>query len=211
MERTGVVPVFYNGDAEIAKNVVRACYKGGIRIFEFTNRGERAYDVFNELVAMMPVECPEMALGIGSIVNAGDCRKFIAAGAQFVVGPILSEEVAETAKAQGIPYIPGCATPTEIYNGQRLGAAMVKVFPAAETGGPDFVKAVLAPMPWSKIMVTGGVEPNRENLAGWFRAGVKCVGIGSNLFPAELVADGRWDEISKLCAETLRIAAELKK
>lgn len=211
MEQTGVVPVFYNADAEVAKNVVRACYKGGIRVFEFTNRGEAAYNVFNELVEMVAVECPGMVLGIGSIVDADGCRKFISAEARFVVSPILSPEVMEVAKAQGIPYVPGCATPTEIYTAQRLGAAMVKVFPAAEVGGPSFVKAVLAPMPWSKIMVTGGVEPTRENLAGWFKAGVKCVGIGSNLFPKALIDAGKWDDISKLCADTLKIVAELRK
>ncbi len=210
MERTGVVPVFYNADMETAKNVVRACGKGGIRVFEFTNRGEQAYVVFSDLVKMVEKECPDMILGIGSIVDAENCRKFIAAGAKFIVGPVYSAEVMDAAAEAGIPYVPGCATPTEIFNAWKAGAGMVKVFPAAEVGGPAFVKAVLAPMPWLNIMVTGGVEPTRENLTAWFKAGVKCAGIGSNLFPKELVAAGKWDEISALCAETLAIVSELR-
>ena len=210
MESTGVVPVFYNGDVEVARNVVRACYKGGIRTFEFTNRGEKAFEVFSELVTMATAECPELVLGIGSIVSAADCERFVRAGARFVVGPVFCAEVMEEAKAQNVPYIPGAATPTEIFNAWRAGAEMVKVFPAAELGGPSFVKAVLAPMPWLRIMVTGGVEPARDNLTKWFAAGVKSVGIGSNLFPKAMVDAGRWDDISALCAETLAIVSGLK-
>ena len=210
MESTGVVPVFYNGDAEIAKNVVRACYKGGIRTFEFTNRGGKAFEVFGELVKMTAAECPGMVMGIGSIVSAADCRRFVEAGARFVVGPVFSAEVMEEAKRLEVPYAPGAATPTEIFNAWKAGAEIVKVFPAAEVGGPSFVKAVLAPMPWLKIMVTGGVEPTRENLTKWFAAGVKCVGIGSNLFPKTLIDAGRWDEIADLVADTIRIISELK-
>ncbi len=210
MESTGIVPVFYNGDAEVAKNVVKACYKGGVRSFEFTNRGAKAFDVFGELVEMAAAECPELVLGIGSITTAADCRRFVEAGARFVVGPVYSAEVLEEAKVSGVPYIPGAATPTEIFNAWKAGAEIVKVFPGAECGGPSFVKAVLAPMPWLRLMVTGGVEPTRENLTRWFAAGVKCVGIGSNLFPKSLVDAGRWDDIAALCAETLAIVKELK-
>ncbi len=211
MESTGVIPVFYNGEVEIAKNVVRACYKGGIRTFEFTNRGGKAFEVFGELVKMTAAECPEMVMGIGSVTTAADCRRFVEAGARFVVGPVFSAEVMDEAKKLGVPYAPGAATPTEIFNAWKAGAEIVKVFPAAEVGGPSFVKAVLAPMPWLRIMVTGGVEPTRENLTKWFAVGVKCVGIGSNLFPKTLIDAGKWDEISALVAETIQIVSELKK
>jgi 2-dehydro-3-deoxyphosphogluconate aldolase/(4S)-4-hydroxy-2-oxoglutarate aldolase len=211
MERTGVVPVFYNGDARVAENVVKACYRGGIRTFEFTNRGAKAFDVFEGLVKMAAAECPELVPGIGSIVSGEDCRRFVEAGARFVVGPVFSAEVAEEAARLGVPYIPGAATPTEAFDAWKAGATIIKIFPAAEVGGPAFVKAVLAPMPWLKIMVTGGVEPNRENLSRWFAAGVRCVGIGSNLFPAELVAAEKWDEIADKVAQTLQIVEELKK
>ena len=210
MERTGVVPVFYNGDAAVAKNVVKACYRGGIRTFEFTNRGEKAFEVFAALVEMAATECPDLVMGIGSIVSAADCRRFVKAGAKFVVGPVFSAEVMAEAAKLKVPYIPGAATPTEVFNAWKAGAEIVKVFPAAEVGGPSFVKAVLAPMPWLRIMVTGGVEPTRENLTKWFAAGVKCVGIGSNLFPKELVAAGRWDEMADAIAGTLAVVAELK-
>ena len=210
MEQTGVVPVFYNGDTEVATNVVKACYRGGIRTFEFTNRGEKAFDVFSALARMAARECPGLVMGIGSIVSAADCRRFVEAGARFVVGPVFSAEVMDEAVKLDVPYIPGAATPTEVFNAWKAGAAIVKVFPAAEVGGPSFVKAVLAPMPWLRIMVTGGVEPTRENLSKWFAAGVKCVGIGSNLFPKELVATGRWDEMSEAIARTLAVVAELK-
>lgn len=206
MENTGIVPVFYNGDAETAASVVRACYKGGIRAFEFTNRGEKAFEVFTALTEMAAAECPDLVLGIGSITDAENCRKFITAGAKFVVSPLFSAEVLEASKELNIPYIPGAATPTEIFNAYKAGAQIVKVFPAAELGGPSFVKAVLAPMPWLRIMVTGGVEPSRENLTRWFAAGVKCVGIGSNLFPKSLDAE----EISKNCTEALAIIKELR-
>ncbi len=210
MEQTGVVPVFYNGDTAVATNVVKACYRGGIRTFEFTNRGEKAFEVFQALVKMAAAECPELVMGIGSIVSAADCRRFVEAGARFVVGPVFSAEVMDEAVKLDVPYIPGAATPTEVFNAWKSGAAIVKVFPAAEVGGPSFVKAVLAPMPWLRIMVTGGVEPTRENLSKWFAAGVKCVGIGSNLFPGELVAAGRWDEMSDAIARTLATVTELR-
>lgn len=207
MERTGIVPVFYNGDAETAKGVVRACYAGGLRAFEFTNRGEKAFAVFVELVAMASRECPEMVMGIGSITTAADCRRFVESGARFVVGPVFSAEVLEECGRLNIPYIPGAATPTEIFNAWKAGSAIVKVFPAAECGGPSFVKAVLAPMPWLRIMVTGGVEPTRENLERWFKAGVKCVGIGSNLFPKEL---SDLDAITQKVSDALAVVREIK-
>ncbi len=228
MESTGIVPVFYSGDAAVARNVVGACYRGGMRVFEFTNRGPAAGKVFAELVDFVAVECPELELGVGSIVDGQTCRRFVEAGARFVVGPVFAAEVLDVCRESGVPYIPGAATPTEIFNASRACAeggglsavydtatdgeaagepvrsvAMVKVFPGAELGGPSFVRSVLAPMPWLRLMVTGGVEPTAESLGAWFGAGVKCVGIGSNLFPRELVAAGRWDDIAAICARAL--------
>lgn len=208
MESTGIVPVFYNGDAEVARGVVRACYEGGLRAFEFTNRGEKAFSVFVELVEMAARECPDIVMGIGSITTAEDCRRFVDAGAKFVVGPVFSAEVLEECARLKIPYIPGAATPTEIFNAWKAGAQIVKVFPAAECGGPSFVKAVLAPMPWLRIMVTGGVEPTRENLSKWFTAGVRCVGIGSNLFPKDLSDLGA---ITTKVAEAVAIVKDIRR
>jgi 2-dehydro-3-deoxyphosphogluconate aldolase/(4S)-4-hydroxy-2-oxoglutarate aldolase len=210
MERIGIVPVFYNGDIQVAANVTRACYRGGVRTFEFTNRGERAFEVFTELVKMAAAECPGLAMGIGSITTGADCRRFVEAGARFVVSPVFSQDVLDEAARLGVPYIPGAATPTEIFNAWRAGAAMVKVFPAAECGGASFIKAVLAPMPWLGLMVTGGVEPSSENLKGWFGAGVRCVGIGSNLFPKPMIDGGKWDDIARMVRETVETVNQIR-
>lgn len=187
MEDTGIVPVFYHADAEVAKNVVKACYNGGIRAFEFTNRGDFAHEVFEELVKWADKECPEMILGIGSIVDAPTAALYIQLGANFVVGPLLNPDIFKVCNRRQIAYSPGCATTSEIGLAQELGAEIVKVFPGGNVGGPSFVKNIKGPMPWSKIMVTGGVEPTEENLTAWFNAGVTAVGMGSNLFPKEVL------------------------
>lgn len=210
MDRTGMVPVFYHADAGIAKNVLKACYDGGVRVFEFTNRGDFAQEVFNELVKYAAKECPEMILGIGSVVDAGTASLYIQNGANFVVGPLLNPDIAKVCNRRLVPYVPGCATPSEVGQAQELGSVVVKIFPAGNVGGPSFVKNIKAPMPWSNIMVTGGVEPTAENLTGWFKAGVSCVGMGSNLFPKETIAAGNWGEITRLCAEVLSTIAKLR-
>ena len=211
MESTGMVPVFYHKDVQTAKNIVKACYEGGVRVFEFTNRGDFAHEVFGELVKWVEKECPEMVLGVGSVVEAPTASIYMQLGANFVVGPLLYPDIARVCNRRSVPYIPGCATPTEIGMAQESGSLVVKVFPAAEVGGPAFVKGVKAPMSWSNIMVTGGVEPTKENLSAWFAAGVTCVGMGSNLFPRQAVADGKWEEISALCRSALAIIAECRK
>lgn len=200
---TGIVPVFYHSDVNIAKNVVKACYEGGIRAFEFTNRGDFAHEVFRELVKWADKECPEMILGIGSIVDAPTAALYIQLGTNFVVGPLLNPEIFKVCNRRQIAYSPGCATTTEIGLAQELGAEIVKVFPGGNVGGPSFVKNIKGPMPWSRIMVTGGVEPTEENLSAWFKAGVSCVGMGSNLFPKEVLKNNDWNTITKLCQKSL--------
>lgn len=205
---TGIVPVFYHSDAEVAKNVLKACYEGGIRAFEFTNRGDFAHEVFAELVKWADKECPEMILGIGSIVDAPTAALYIQLGANFVVGPLLNPEISKVCNRRQIAYSPGCATVSEIGLAQELGAEIVKVFPGGNVGGPSFVKNIKGPMPWSRIMVTGGVEPTEENLSAWFRAGVTCVGMGSNLFPKEVLKNGEWHKITELCSQSLSIVKQ---
>lgn len=205
MVNTGIVPVFYHSDAEVAKKVLKACYEGGIRAFEFTNRGDFAHEVFAGLVKWADKECPEMILGIGSIVDAPTAALYIQLGANFVVGPLLNPEVFKVCNRRQIAYSPGCATVSEIGLAQELGAEIVKVFPGGNVGGPSFVKNIKGPMPWSRIMVTGGVEPTEENLSAWFRAGVTCVGMGSNLFPKEVLKNGEWHKITELCSQSLSI------
>ena len=210
MQQTGMVPVFYNADLEVTKQVVKACYEGGVRAFEFTNRGEVAHEVFAELAKWVTKECPDMILGAGSIVDAPTAALYIQSGANFIVGPLFNAEVARLCNRRCLPYTPGCGSVTEIGAAQEAGCDLVKVFPAGEVGGPSFVKNIKAPMPWSMIMATGAVEPEEENLKAWFKAGVTVVGMGSKLFPKEVIAQGNWQAISDKCRYALDIIAEAK-
>ncbi len=180
---TGMVPVFYHKDAEVAKKVVKACYDGGVRAFEFTNRGDFAQEVFAEIVKYAAKECPEMAIGIGSIVDPATAAMYLQLGANFVVGPLFNPEIAKI---------------------------LCKVFPG-DVYGTNFVKGLMAPMPWSKLMVTGGVEPSKENLTAWIKAGVFCVGMGSKLFPKDKVAAEDWAYVTAKCEEALSYIAEARK
>lgn len=209
MKETGMVPVFYNGDIETAKAVVKACYKGGVRAFEFTNRGDFAQEVFGELVKYANSELPGMILGVGSVVDPATAALYIQLGANFVVGPLFNPAVAPICNRRLIPYCPGCGSVSEIGAAQELGCDLCKVFPG-DVLGPAFVKGLRAPMPWSQIMVTGGVKPTKENLEGWFKAGVTCVGMGSNLFPKDVIAAKEWDKITGLCQDALDIIREVR-
>jgi 2-dehydro-3-deoxyphosphogluconate aldolase/(4S)-4-hydroxy-2-oxoglutarate aldolase len=179
--RYPVVPVFYHADAAYAQRMLQACYDGGIRVFEFTNRGGNALEVFGQLQAYAQENCPDMVLGIGTLFTAEQAEQFIAAGAAFVVQPCATAEVAEVCRAHGIPWLPGALTPTEIYQASQMGAAVVKIFPG-NIVGPEYVKALRGPIPHIKLMVTGGVEPTQESVSAWFGAGVNAVGMGSQLF-----------------------------
>ena len=200
---TGMVPVYYNKDVEIAKQVVKACYEGGVRAFEFTNRGDFAHEVFAELIKFATKECPELVLGVGSIVDAGTASLYLQLGANFVVGPLFNPEIAKVCNRRLVPYTPGCGSVSEIGFAQEVGCDLCKIFPAGNVGGPSFVKNIKAPMPWSMIMATGAVEPTEENLSAWFKAGVTCVGMGSKLFPKEMIAAGNWEAIATLCRDAL--------
>jgi len=210
MQETGIVPVFYHSDISVAQNVLKACYAGGIRVFEFTNRGDFAQEVFAELSKFAAKECPDMILGIGSIVDPGTASLYLQLGANFVVGPLFNAEIAKICNRRLVPYIPGCGSVTEIGNAQEVGCDVCKIFPAGNVGGPSFVKNVKAPMPWSMLMVTGGVEPTKDNLSAWIRAGVTCVGMGSNLFPKDVLASKDWNKITALCKESITYIKEAK-
>lgn len=210
MQQTGMVPVFYHKDVEVAKKVVKACYEGGVRAFEFTNRGDFAHEVFAEVVKYAAKECPEMIIGIGSIVDAPTAALYLQLGANFVVGPLFNPEVAKVCNRRLVPYSPGCGSVSEIGFAQEMGCDLCKVFPAGNVGGPSFVKNVKGPMPWAMLMVTGAVEPTQENLSAWIKAGVTCVGMGSNLFPAEYLKTENWAGISKLCSDSLEIIRNVK-
>lgn len=210
MSSTGMVPVFYHSDVEIAKKVLKACYDGDVRAFEFTNRGDFAQDVFAELVKYAAKECPEMVLGAGTVIDAPTAALYMQLGANFIVGPCFNPDINKVCNRRLVPYIPGCGSVSEINDAQEKGCIVCKVFPAGNVGGPSFVKNLKAPLPWSMIMVTGGVEPTAESLTGWIKAGVTCVGMGSKLFPKEVIAAGDWDKITTLCRECLATIKSLR-
>ena len=206
---TGMVPVFYHSNAETAKKVIKACYDGGVRAFEFTNRGDFAQEVFAECVKFAAKECPELALGIGSVVDAPTAALYIQLGACFVVGPLFNPDIVPVCNRRLVPYCPGCGTVSEIGKAQELGCDLCKLFPG-DVYGPAFVKGMMAPCPWTKLMVTGGVAPTKENLTAWVEAGVYCVGMGSKLFPKEEVATENWQYITDKCKESLGYIAEAR-
>lgn len=199
-----MVPVFYHKDLDTAKAVAKACYAGGVRAFEFTNRGDFAHEVFGPLVKWAAEECPDLALGVGSIVDPATAALYMQLGACFVVGPLFNPEVARVCNRRQVPYTPGCGSISEVGFAQEAGCELCKVFPG-DVLGPKFVKGLLAPMPWSKLMVTGGVEPTADNLNAWFAAGAFCVGMGSKLFPKDRIAAADWTYISDKCREALAL------
>ena len=209
MKETGIVPVFYNSDVEVSKKVLKACYDGGIRLFEVTNRGDFAHEVFGELVKYANAELPGMIMGAGSVVDPGTAALFIQLGANFIVGPVFNPAVVPVCNRRLIPYCPGCGSVSEVSTAQEAGCDVCKVFPG-DVLGPAFVNDLRGPMPWSQVMVTGGVKPEKANLEGWFKAGVTCVGMGSNLFPKDAITAGDWGRITALCRETVETIKTLR-
>lgn len=202
MGSTGMVPVFYHACAETAVQVVKACYDGGVRAFEFTNRGDFAHETFARIKKYAAAECPDMAIGAGSVVDAPTAAFYIQEGADFIVGPLFNPDISKVCNRRNVPYIPGCGSVSEAGFALEAGCDVVKIFPG-DVLGPKFVKGLLAPMPWTKIMVTGGVEPTEENLRTWKKSGAYCVGMGSKLFPKERVEAGDWNYITEKCKEAL--------
>lgn len=209
MERTGLVPLFYHPDVEIGKQVLEACYKGGARILEFTNRGDYAHEVFRELNLFAAKELPEMMLGVGSVTDAGAASLYMQLGANFVVTPVLREDIAVVCNRRKVLWAAGCATLTEIAKAEELGAEIVKVFPGGIVG-PAFVKGIKGPCPWTSIMPTGGVSPTVENLTGWFEAGVTCVGMGSKLITKKILEEGDYKALEEKVQSTLGLIEDIR-
>jgi len=206
----GLVPVFYNPDAEVARKVLDAVAAGGGRLLEMTNRGDRACHVFRQLVEYAATEHPEMILGVGSVVDAPTAALYIAEGANFVVGPTLCPETARLCNRRKIPYSPGCGSVSEIQTAHDLGCEIVKVFPGGQVGGPAFVKAVLGPCPWTLLMPTGGVDATRESVAGWIKAGAAALGIGSKLITKDDVKAGNFAAITERVRNVLQWVREAR-
>jgi 2-dehydro-3-deoxyphosphogluconate aldolase/(4S)-4-hydroxy-2-oxoglutarate aldolase len=206
----GIIPVFYHPDVELSKNVIQACANGGAKCIEFTNRGDFAAFTFLDVTRHFAKADPSVIMGVGSIVDAPTAGLYINAGAKFVVGPLLNPDVAKVCNRRKIPYSPGCGSASEIGQAEELGVEIVKIFPGSSVGGPDFVKAMLGPCPWTKIMPTGGVDCTPESLTKWFKAGVSCVGMGSNLITKELLDAKDFSGIETKVRETIALVRSIR-
>ena len=210
IRESGVIPLYYNPDPEVMKEVISACYRGGMKIFEFTNRGDLAHELFAELIKWSRQELPDLLLGVGTVVDAGTCSLYIQLGAKFIVSPLLNEDMARVCNRRKVLWIPGCATASEIGKAEELGAEVVKLFPGPTVGGAKFLKAYLGPCPWSSIMPSGGVSPTQENLKEWFDAGAFCVGMGSQLITKEIISKGDFKKLEETAREAMNMIAKLK-
>lgn len=209
MQEEGMVPLFFHSDVELGKKVLKACYDGGSRLLEFTSRGDFAFEIFGELNKYALDELPGMILGVGSITDAGAASLYMQLGANFIVTPVLREDIAIVCNRRKILWSPGCGSLTEISRAEELGCEIVKLFPG-DIYGPLFVKGIKGPCPWTKIMPTGGVSPTEDNLRGWFSAGVTCVGMGSKLISKEILANEDFDNLTKKVQETLALIKKIK-
>ena len=211
MSETGIVPLFYNKDLSVCKKVVKACYDGGAKVFEFTNRGDFAHEVFSELNKYAINDFPDLILGVGSVIDPATAALYIQLGANFIVSPLINEEMAKVCNRRKIFWSPGCATLSEINKAEELGAEVCKMFPGSEVGGPSFVRAIKGPCPWISVMPTGGVEPTKKNLEEWFKAEVFCVGMGSRLITKEIFKNQDYNLLTDKVREALTMVRDVRK
>ena len=209
MKESGMVPLFFHSDVAVAKKVLKACYDGGARLMEFTNRGDFAPEVFTELTKYAIKELPGMIMGVGSVTDAAAASAYMLNGANFVVTPVLREDIAMVCNCRKVLWSPGCGSLTEIAKAEELGCEVVKFFPGG-IYGPNFIKAVKGPQPWTSIMPTGGVSPTEENLKGWFDAGVTCVGMGSKLISKEIVQNQDFKKLKNNVRQALAIIQKVR-
>lgn len=209
MKEQGMVPLFYHHDIALGQEVLQACYQGGARLLEFTNRGDYAHEVFGALNKYCQRELPEMILGVGSITDAGAASLYMQLGANFVVTPALREDIAYTCNRRKVLWAPGCGSLTEICRAEELGCELVKLFPGG-TYGPGFIKDIKGPQPWTHVMPTGGVTPDEDNLKAWFEAGATCVGMGSKMISADILQNRDFETLTKRIGDTLMLIQTLK-
>lgn len=204
-----MVPLFYHSDFQVAKNILQACYNGGARLIEFTNRGDFAIEVFSKLIKFASKELPGMIVGIGSVTDSAAASQYMLLGANFVVTPVLREDIAILCNRRKVLWIPGCGSLSEIAKAEEMGCELIKLFPG-NVYGPDFIKSVKAPQPWSSIMPTGGVSIEQSNLLGWFKAGADCVGLGSKLISKEILTNQDFKKLEKNVLDTLQFIKKIK-
>ena len=209
MEESGMVPLFYHHDADVAKAVIKACYDGGARLIEFTSRGDFALEIFNQLIKYAIAELPGMILGVGSVTDAAAASQYMLSGANFVVTPVFREDIAVVCNRRKVLWSAGCGSLTEIAKAEEMGCEIIKLFPGS-IYGPEFVKDIKGPHPWTSIMPTGGVSTEKENLKGWFDSGVTCVGIGSKLISKEILFAKSYDRLTLKVKETLSLIKQIR-
>ena len=209
MKDNGMIPLFFHNNLELSKGILKACYDGGARLMEFTARGDFAHEVFGELTKYAIKELPGMIMGVGSVTDAAAASLYMALGANFIVTPVLREDIAIACNRKKVLWSPGCGTLTEIARAEELGCEIVKLFPG-DIYGPEFVKGIKGPQPWTSIMPTGGVSPTEENLKGWFDAGVTCVGMGSQLISKDIIANKDYAGLEKKVREALAIVKKVR-
>lgn len=209
MKENGMVPLFFHSDVELGKKVLKACYDGGARLIEFTSRGDFAFQVFGELNKYALKELPGMIMGVGSITDAAAASLYMQLGANFIVTPVLREDIAIACNRRKVLWSPGCGTLSEIARAEELGCEIVKLFPG-DIYGPQFVKGIKGPCPWTSVMPTGGVSPTEDNLRAWFEAGVTCVGMGSQLISKDILANKDFDGLTKKVREALDIIKKVR-
>ena len=203
----GVLPLYHHADEELCVSIAEALVGGGLSCIEFTNRGPNALDAFLRLVQDRPKRFPGALLAAGTIRSVADAESFIAAGADLLISPVFDEGVADVARRRGIPWIPGCLTPTEMHRALRAGFPVVKLFPGNMTG-PGYIDSIRPVMPELDILVTGGVEPTVEGLRSWFRSGAMAVGMGSRLIPSGL--SGTDAELDDLKRKAMQLTSMVK-
>lgn len=208
--RLGLVPIFNTSDVELARSIVNACFAGGATVVEFTNRGDRAFEVFRELAVFRDAELPDLILGAGSVIDSPTAAVYMNLGADFIVSPVMDKDIAKLCNSRKIPFMPGCGTVTEIHLAHTYGVELCKLFPGDCLGGSGFIKAVKGPMPWIQIIAMGGIAPTEESLGQWFAAGAACVGMSSKLFPKELLASKDFDKIQAIVRQTIEIIQQVR-
>lgn len=209
MKDTGLVPLFFHDDVEVSKKVIKACYDGGARVMEFTARGDFAHEVFSQLSKYVIVEFPDMILGVGSVTDGAAASLYMSLGANFIVTPVLREDIAIICNRRKILWSAGCGSLSEIAKAEELGCEIVKLFPGG-IYGPNFVKAIKGPQPWTDIMPTGGVSPTKENIESWLSAGAICVGMGSKLIAKDKQGNFDLKKIEQLTRQSISIIQDYK-
>ena len=210
MAETGLVPLFFNSDIEVSKKLLKACYDGGARLLEFTARGDFAHEIFAELTKYAIAELPGMIMGVGSVTDAAAASLYMSLGANFIVTPVLREDIAIVCNRRKVAWSPGCGSLAEIARAEELGCEVVKLFPGG-IYGPNFVKAIKGPCSWTSIMPTGGVSPTEESISSWFNAGVTCVGMGSKLMVKDDNGNYDYAKITSLVKSSLELISKYKK